>query len=556
MNTIQEAEKRGSLPESMRNGDIAVLYKKNDPAEVRHYRPVTLLNVDYKIYAKIMSYRMRKALDYFVSKEQLGFVPGRIITEASHLTRLVQAYLDETDEEGLLVAMDWEKAFDRVSWDFLHDSYEALGFGPKFRFRAMLMANPDSPPARTVKIAGERGQPFEIHSGVPQGCPYSPLAFLVCAEALTRAVKNDPDIVGITIGDATHVIGQFADDTLMYLRGYTSLGPMWKLIHEYEDASGHRANIKKFEGLRCGATRRIPPPTDGHNALIQWAGTDWVRLLGIPFWEDNRDRVSLKHITDAYWDTLYKKIKKLMAGWKRHVDLTIFGRVLLANMMVFSRIRYPSHCMEVPKYIYKAIVSDTQALLWEKDYTPDPALWGSDLEKKRWMKEEAQTGKPRTHLGVGLLDIGAHLKALRVKQLLAYVDASQGAWKQVLDCWFQRTVYGRGAVFTRIHTAELTSSITHRPNALPKFWVKAVKNLRELTLTPLGEPSKTGALGQPVFDNPCFTIPHNIFRDFWREKARVVTVRDLLTEEGEPMRWMTPFRPGLASYIHAHRISQ
>ena len=207
-----------------------------------------------------MSYRMRKALDHFVSKEQLGFVPGRIITEASHLTKLVQAYLDETNEEGLLIALDWEKAFDRVSWDFLHDSYEALGFGPMFRFRAMLMANPCSPPTRTVKVDGERGEPFEIHSGVPQGCPYSPLAFLVCAEALTRAIKNNPDIQGITIGDITHVIGQFADDTLMYLRGYDSLAPMWKEIEEYEQASGHIANKKKFEGIRCGATRNTPPP--------------------------------------------------------------------------------------------------------------------------------------------------------------------------------------------------------------------------------------------------------------------------------------------------------
>ena len=202
--------------------------------------------------------------------------------------------------------------------------------------------------------------------------------------------------------------------------------------------------------------------------------------------------------------------------------------------MVFSRIRYPCHCMEVPKHILDSIKSDTQALLWQKDYAPDPTLWGSDLEKKRWMKQQSQSGKPRTHLGVGLLDIESHIKALKVKQLLTYNDASQGAWKQVLDCWFQRSVYGRGAVFTTIHITELTESITHRASALPRFWVEAIHAVRELTLIPLGEPSRIGALGQPVFDNPCFTIPYNIFRDFWREKARVATVRDLLTEEGDP----------------------
>ena len=46
---------------------------------------------------------------------QLGFVPGRRITEATHLLKLVQAIMDERDEEAILVAADWEKAFDRVS---------------------------------------------------------------------------------------------------------------------------------------------------------------------------------------------------------------------------------------------------------------------------------------------------------------------------------------------------------------------------------------------------------------------------------------------------------
>ena len=140
---------------------------------------------------------MRKALDYFVSPNQLGFVPGRNISEASHLSQLVQGYLDETDGEGLLIALDWEKAFDRVSWDFLHKAYDALGFGYKFKNRACMLANAFSPPTRAVKITGNRGEPFEIHSGVPQGCPFAPLAFLVCAEALTRAIKLNPNIEGI-----------------------------------------------------------------------------------------------------------------------------------------------------------------------------------------------------------------------------------------------------------------------------------------------------------------------------------------------------------------------
>ena len=92
-----------------------------------------MLNSDYKILTKILGFRIRKVLDSIFSSPQLGFVPGRVISEASHLTKLVQAYLDETDEDGLLIALDFEKAFDSISWDYLHVALTELGFGSNMR---------------------------------------------------------------------------------------------------------------------------------------------------------------------------------------------------------------------------------------------------------------------------------------------------------------------------------------------------------------------------------------------------------------------------------------
>jgi hypothetical protein len=48
-----------------------------------------------------------------------ALVPDRNIAEATHLTELIQKYLDDTDEDGLILALDWEKAFDRCSWQQL-----------------------------------------------------------------------------------------------------------------------------------------------------------------------------------------------------------------------------------------------------------------------------------------------------------------------------------------------------------------------------------------------------------------------------------------------------
>jgi hypothetical protein len=113
---LLEAQSKGVLPEEFASGDISVLYKKSDPRDFRNYRPITLLQVDYKIYSEALVRRMKTVIDKFVSKEQLGFVPKGNIAEATHLTKLIQDYLDDKDEDGLILALDWEKAFDRCSW--------------------------------------------------------------------------------------------------------------------------------------------------------------------------------------------------------------------------------------------------------------------------------------------------------------------------------------------------------------------------------------------------------------------------------------------------------
>jgi hypothetical protein len=170
---LLEAQNKGTLPEEFASGDISVLYKKGDPRDVRNYRPITLLPVDYKIYSKVLVRRMKTVIDSFVSKEQLGFVPNRNKAEATHLTKLIQNYLDDEEEDGLLLALDWELAFDRCSWRYYHQALEAIHFGPKFRNMLLLLAYEAHSPPRTVKINGLRSPPFQIHCGVPQGCPFS-----------------------------------------------------------------------------------------------------------------------------------------------------------------------------------------------------------------------------------------------------------------------------------------------------------------------------------------------------------------------------------------------
>ena len=327
---FKEAQKIEALPEDLTSGDVTILYKKGDTRDVRNYRPITLLQVDYEIYAKILVSRMKKVLDSFVSPEQLGFVPGRLITEATHLGKLMQAYLDETDEPGMILALDWEKAFDRCSWEYLHSATEALHFGPVYRGMMRLLSNPDAPPKRRVKVNGTRGDEFLLQCGVPQGCPFSPLAFLIVAEALTRLIKNSTTFKGTQIGAqnargeiTTARISQFADDTNLFPRSFEDLKHVWPILTAYEKATAMRANVGKFIGIPCGRLKRTPIPSAAAlgptGALVQWlAPNHYSKLLGVPFWTSGSE--------DQFWRDLYNKIKTRLASWKHLGRLTATAR--------------------------------------------------------------------------------------------------------------------------------------------------------------------------------------------------------------------------------------
>ena len=94
---LEEAHKNGKLPSQFLEGDIAMLYKKNEREDMRNYRPITLLNTDYKIFTRVLTARMRGVVHEFTSECQKGFVPDTFIAEATMMMQMV-------DEIGALVS--------------------------------------------------------------------------------------------------------------------------------------------------------------------------------------------------------------------------------------------------------------------------------------------------------------------------------------------------------------------------------------------------------------------------------------------------------------------
>ena len=123
----------GALYLSARRGIISLMEKLDrGPLLVSNWRPLSLLNVNYKLFAKLLAIRLQEVLNEIIHPDQTGFIKGRYIGEnLLDLTSTIE-YCNQNNIEGIIVSFDFEKAFDRVESNVLNKVLEFFNFGPNF----------------------------------------------------------------------------------------------------------------------------------------------------------------------------------------------------------------------------------------------------------------------------------------------------------------------------------------------------------------------------------------------------------------------------------------
>lgn len=122
----------GSLALSQRRGTITLSFKKGDRLDPRNWRPITLLNVDYKIASRVIAGPLLKVIHLLVNKDQTCGVLGRFIGENMAFLRDVVHYASSISVPVVILSLNQEKAFDQVDWGFMRSTLSAMGFGPSF----------------------------------------------------------------------------------------------------------------------------------------------------------------------------------------------------------------------------------------------------------------------------------------------------------------------------------------------------------------------------------------------------------------------------------------
>ena len=95
------------------------LYKKKDPTEISNYRPITLLNTDYKILTKALALKLIVEIEHLIHPDQAGFIQNCTIFNQTHLVQTIIDYAETTEENRAIVALDQEKAYDKIKHDYL-----------------------------------------------------------------------------------------------------------------------------------------------------------------------------------------------------------------------------------------------------------------------------------------------------------------------------------------------------------------------------------------------------------------------------------------------------
>lgn len=152
-----------------------MVFKKKDKPELypSSYRPISLICADSKIYSKIIAVRLSKIITPLVSMRQHGFIPGRDTTD--HIRRAIALFdwAQVYQQPLAMILLDAEKAFDRVSWDFLWRLLKTKGLS-QTSIQSLYIS-----PVACVRIGGQESQLFPISRGTRQGCPCSPLLFSI-----------------------------------------------------------------------------------------------------------------------------------------------------------------------------------------------------------------------------------------------------------------------------------------------------------------------------------------------------------------------------------------
>ena len=496
LRSLNDGYKMGNLSITQRQGIITCIPKDNKPKQfLKNWRPLTLLDTVYKIGSGSIANRFKSVLNDIISNDQTGFLKGRFIGENTRLIYDMLQYTEENDIPGLLILIDFEKAFDSLSWTFIHKALKILNFGESIRrWIEVFYSNITS----AVIQNGLLTNFFEISRGCRQGDPLSPYIFIICAEFLANKIRHNKNIKGINIKNSEHKISQYADDTSIFLDGSEkSLNELLKELELFARMSGLKVNFDKTQLVWIGSKK-----FDQNSIKTKWKliwGKQTFKILGINF---NTDLT--KMIKENYTPKM-QTLENMIKQWERRT-LTPLGKITAIKVLMIPLINHLFFTLPTPE---QDIIDYVNRILFN-------FLWGSKAKiKKSVVIKQYDEG------GLRMVNLQAFIEALKLTWIRRLLNTDR-KWQDFikLDIEVEKLL--------SCNTEYLVENIKKMKNS---FWIDVLKSFikfnRKNTL------DEEDILKTPIFHNQCIKIGGKvIFNNIWFKKG-IRFINDLVKENGE-----------------------
>jgi hypothetical protein len=192
---------------------ISLLLKKGDLAALKNWRPVSLINTDYKVWMAALASRLARHLGSIIGEEQCGFLQGRSIFNPI-LTAKALFKKHKRRRGGMALLLDLEKAYDRVNHSYLFRCLRQVGVPERW---CEMLSSLYSYSSSKVMVNKFHTDSFRIGRGVRQGCPLSPLLFTIAIEPLAELIRADERLKGIKLGNRLIKVILYADDITVWV---------------------------------------------------------------------------------------------------------------------------------------------------------------------------------------------------------------------------------------------------------------------------------------------------------------------------------------------------
>ncbi|KAJ0923638.1 putative RNA-directed DNA polymerase [Helianthus annuus] len=404
----------GIISKGCSSSFITLIPKINDPENLNDFRPINLIGCISKVISKVLANRLKMVIASVISEEQSAYLSDRNILDGPLITNEIISWIKKSKKRAFLFKIDFEKAFDTISWSFIKSVFMQMNFPDKWIqwIHGILVSSRSS-----VLVNGSPTEEFQCFRGVRQGDPLSPFIFILAMEALSSFMisatsagiikgislpNNGPKVSHLIFADDVMLLGAWEEDNFVNIR---------RFMRCFFLVSGLKINFHK--SCLYGVGTASSECDYMASRLGCNSGSIPFMYLGLKV-GGNMNKFN-------NWSPVIETFEARLSLWKAST-LSIGGRTTLIKSVLDS----------LPLY-YFSLYQAPMAVLNKLEKIRRDFLWGDTLARKRmhWVRWDRVT-QPIKSGGLGLDSLYNMNCGLLSKWAWRYKTESNRLWRSVI----------------------------------------------------------------------------------------------------------------------------